>query len=351
MTCLIVTGKAALQSDDTVWVWVRSTDLAIAEQIMNQMASAGEPSGVTLQVVDSADEIPAQAPAVEVQIATAPHNLTFINTQLLHSQIQLPSPDLYTTIELPVSTLSQEEQLTTDSLVLLALYSVGACESVVEMGNGAITSQLSYFVGNCHLALGAYEDAIVAFERSDVYATGVTFNLAWAYLQIGRADEGIDLLTDAISQPNSEAFPTYTIQQLSHRAQIYALDFQFDPAIEDITTAIAMAETFGAPPEITAKLYKQRGDHIFLIYEWDRVLQDYNQAIELDSDYADAYYARGVLYYTQGPRTAALQDFEMFSTLAPDSPRIAEAQTYIESIKVELEALGGDDTGSFAPGD
>ena len=169
-----------------------------------------------------------------------------------------------------------------------------------------------------------------------------------ALARVGPAQPIINLTT-ALAAP---AQPTATrLEALSARAAVRAQTFDFDGAIADITAAIDTAQTAQASPFCLARLHKQRGDHIFLLYEWDRVLTDYDTAVTLAPTYADAYFARGVLYYTQGPRTSALTDFEQVVALTPTSPRAAEAQAYIQSIRTELEALGGDDTGAFGPSD
>lgn len=164
-----------------------------------------------------------------------------------------------------------------------------------------------------------------------------------------RAIALLDTLTGAAAE-RPDAWPVQ-IALLRERAALRALAFEFDGAIADITRAIELAEANMLPDACLARLYKQRGDHIFLIYEWDRVLEDYDTAISLDSNYAGAYFARGVLYYTQGPRVETIPDLERFIELAPDDPRVPEAQAYIDSIEVELDALGGDDTGAFGPSD
>jgi tetratricopeptide (TPR) repeat protein len=82
------------------------------------------------------------------------------------------------------------------------------------------------------------------------------------------------------------------------------------------------------------------------LYEWDSALTDYNTAIELDPAYADAYYERGVLYYSilqtgVELRTDALADFWHYLDLAPDGDKAADAARYVEQIETELEALNG----------
>ena len=130
------------------------------------------------------------------------------------------------------------------------------------------------------------------------------------------------------------------IEILSRRAEIQALDFDYDAAIAGMDRAIALAEgmpDYGASG--LAALYTQRGQMILLLYEWDRVLDDYNRAITLDPDYAEAYYHRGILFYTQGPRENALDDFERYLELAPVGAYAEDAAIYREEIAAEREAL------------
>jgi tetratricopeptide (TPR) repeat protein len=179
-------------------------------------------------------------------------------------------------------------------------------------------------------------------------------NLAWAYIQVGETQNAFNTMEIFIANiDTSSSFQSVEdqIQAFANSGAIHALAFDFDIAIQNLDAAIQLAETNHIPNETIARLYKQRGDHIFLIYEWDRVLADYNRAIELDHDFADAYYARGVLYYTQGPRTAALENFLKFSELAPNNEKISEVQIYISSITAELDALDGDDIETFSEED
>ena len=83
-----------------------------------------------------------------------------------------------------------------------------------------------------------------------------------------------------------------------------------------------------------------------LLYEWDEVLDDYNRAMELDPTYPDAYFYRGVLYYSVLQagltwREEALADFEQYLALAPEGDLAEEARDYADTIRIELTAING----------
>jgi tetratricopeptide (TPR) repeat protein len=90
-----------------------------------------------------------------------------------------------------------------------------------------------------------------------------------------------------------------------------------------------------------AALYTLRGQMVILLYEWDRVLENYDTALTLDADYAPAYFYRGVLYYSVLARERALADFETYLEMASDGDNAADAARYVESIRLELDALSG----------
>lgn len=144
-----------------------------------------------------------------------------------------------------------------------------------------------------------------------------------------------DLLPTTLNETDPDINAVYkqlVVEALTLSSRIYARDFQFDRAIQDMNQAIELM------PD-NPGLYVERGQRILLIYEWDRVLADYNTAIALDPAYADAYFHRGVLFYTQGPREQAVPDFERYLDLAPDGQYAAQAADFIADIAVELESL------------
>ncbi|MEO0598522.1 MAG: hypothetical protein AAF126_20610, partial [Chloroflexota bacterium] len=108
----------------------------------------------------------------------------------------------------------------------------------------------------------------------------------------------------------------------------------------DMDVAIELAENSDVTGLLLPELYTTRGEIVFLIYEWDRVEDNFNTAIELAPAYAPAYFQRGILFYTVARREDAQADFETYLELAPDGIYAEQATSYIESIEIELEALG-----------
>ncbi|MEM9951179.1 MAG: tetratricopeptide repeat protein [Chloroflexota bacterium] len=195
--------------------------------------------------------------------------------------------------------------------------------------------QISRILGNIALIEARYQDAIQYFEcaiNDENYQ--IPRNLAWSYVQSGDLDSALELL--------NPLFDEFTIHSriLAFRSQLYAIAFDYDSAIADIDEAIRIAEANDFSVTELAELYTIHGEIIFLIYEWDRVEEDFNTAIELDPSYSPAYFQRGVLFYTMARREDAQADFEQYLELEPDGIYAEQAQTYIESIETELEALG-----------
>ncbi len=280
----------------------------------------------------------------------------------VHSPHLLPSAVLYESTSQPLSIEVVSAEDVEHWIAGLGLYAVDRCDDANSLWEGRTEAELGFYRGNCDILAGEYQAAEASYtgllevldEAQQLLMPDVSVNLAWVHLQQGDPERAFEAVNAAIAALEAEccADGPATINYarlIADRGQLHALNFDFDAAIEDASQAIEIADEYDLPYALTAQFYKERGDHIFLIYEWDRVLADYDRAIELDPALADAYFARGVLYYTQGPRASALSDFERFAELASDSPRLPEAETYIDSITIELDALAGDDTGPFGP--
>jgi tetratricopeptide (TPR) repeat protein len=56
--------------------------------------------------------------------------------------------------------------------------------------------------------------------------------------------------------------------------------------------------------------YNNRGISYHYTRRYDGALQDFSKAIELDRDYANAYYNRGNLYRSMGNKELAVADYQ-----------------------------------------
>jgi tetratricopeptide (TPR) repeat protein len=151
------------------------------------------------------------------------------------------------------------------------------------------------------------------------------FRLRWLVPLLIALVYGIASITLRLLTP-----PPSEIDILIAQSRQYAAESRMDDAIRAIDSAIALA------PDDPA-LYVERGQRIILLYEWDRALADYDRALELDSDYADAYFYRGVLYASVpeagDARAQAVIDFEQYLALAPDGAHADEAEAALAALR------------------
>ena len=68
---------------------------------------------------------------------------------------------------------------------------------------------------------------------------------------------------------------------------------------------------------ILALVYNNRGNAFIRRGQYDRAIEDYNQSIKFDGNYAMAYNNRGVAYYKKGDYGRAIEDFANFDSVDP----------------------------------
>ena len=100
----------------------------------------------------------------------------------------------------------------------------------------------------------------------------------------------------------------------------YAAD-DWDNAIKQLTAALSEAKPNQAALD-PATVYFYRGNAYNYKKKYDRAIEDYNQALQLNPKYAEAFYSRGNAYNKKGEYDRAIADFNQALLL---NPKDAEA--------------------------
>ena len=130
-----------------------------------------------------------------------------------------------------------------------------------------------------------------------------------AYDMVGQTDRAIDDFTAAIRlNPNhSDAYV--------HRGLAWAKKRDFNRAIADFSDAIPR------DPSGAFLALNDRGNAYEAVGEYDRAIEDYGRAIQLNPGYAAAYYNRADVYYAKLDFDRAVEDYSEAIRLEPDSAR------------------------------
>jgi tetratricopeptide (TPR) repeat protein len=96
-----------------------------------------------------------------------------------------------------------------------------------------------------------------------------------------------------------------------HRGLAYDDKGQYDRAIEDYDQAIRLNSNY-------AQAFKNRGTDYNDKGQYDRAIKDLDQAIRLDPNYAVAFNNRGEAYRSKGQYDRAIEDFDQAIRLNPN---------------------------------
>ena len=142
-----------------------------------------------------------------------------------------------------------------------------------------------------------------------IYLTLLTIGLARYEAQ--DYDGAIDRFTNALIQP---AVPEQMISPADvyfYRGLAYALKSDYDPAIVDFDQAIKLKPNL-------AEAYSNRGVAYYSKGNYDQAIADFDQAIKLKPDLAVAYNNRGNAYREKSDYDQAIADYNQAIALQPD---------------------------------
>jgi tetratricopeptide (TPR) repeat protein len=97
---------------------------------------------------------------------------------------------------------------------------------------------------------------------------------------------------------------------LTNRGNAYRNKDQYDRAIQDYNQAIKLNPKDSFP-------FNNRGNAYFNKGQYDRAIQDYNQAIKLNPTFAMAFNGRGAAYAGKGQFDNAIRDYDQAIKLNP----------------------------------
>jgi tetratricopeptide (TPR) repeat protein len=112
-----------------------------------------------------------------------------------------------------------------------------------------------------------------------------------------------------------------TAKPFYNRGVVYADKGEYDRAIEDYNRAIELQPKY-------AEAFYSRGTSYAHKGEYDRAIQDFDQAIALKPEFAMAFYNRGSSYARKGEYDRAIQDLNQLITLEPTNAEVVNDRKF-----------------------
>jgi tetratricopeptide (TPR) repeat protein len=99
-----------------------------------------------------------------------------------------------------------------------------------------------------------------------------------------------------------------------------------------IDACTSVIQSGALPPDSLAVAHQNRGTAYLNKGDFDRAIQDYDQAIRLVPDYANAFNSRGVAYQAKGENERALQDYDQAIKLDPDDANALNGRCWLQAV-------------------
>jgi tetratricopeptide (TPR) repeat protein len=118
-----------------------------------------------------------------------------------------------------------------------------------------------------------------------------------------------------------------------------------------INGCTALIDSGKETPKVVVIAYNNRGNAYIAKGEYDRAIQDFDQSIMLNPNYAKAFNNRGVAYQKKGEYDRAIKDFDESIRLDPNYANAFanRAQTYLHKSEYERAARDYDEAIRLKP--
>jgi len=162
--------------------------------------------------------------------------------------------------------------------------------------------------GEAFARLKDYPQALASIDAAIKHSRQPDFNLYWLrgiwLSELERYSAAVDAYSEAIRiKPNLFAY--------NNRGTVWYGLKEYEKAIADYNQAINLDSEF-------ALAYNNRGGVWYELKEYEKAIADFNQAIDLDPKKIDAYYNRGLTFFYLDKYSNAISDYTQAINLNPE---------------------------------
>lgn len=122
-------------------------------------------------------------------------------------------------------------------------------------------------------------------------------------------------------------------QVLADSDRLYR-ETHFARAVESYTRLLGLLQDTDNTAQ-QAIAFNNRGHAKYMMVDFYKAMEDYDEAIKLDPSLAVAYYNRGTIQYRMGEFDLALQDFKMSTKLEPENVEFSEGLASCEECRAK----------------
>ena len=197
---------------------------------------------------------------------------------------------------------------------------ISFCDKALKINNDL--PEAYSFKGNALCNLGEYNDAAESFSHAiekEPDEAEHYYDRSWTYCNMDKYEDSIVDINKALEiEPKTSAF-YYDRGRFEYWAERYK------DAVNSFTKGIELKPT--------ENKYLFRGNSYMALEEFDLALADFNSSIEIEPEFARAYFRRGILYKKMELLENAAKDFKKAIEL---DPKCDDAMTELGFIHIQM---------------